>query len=120
MQERRLPVRWQVNRPISIMLSGQDVMLGCHAEDVSYKGIRIRSPEPLFAEDNITLDIALDDKTILDDIGASVVWKRVSENYNIYGLYFNKINEKNKERIHQFVQQYCPRQITKHLWQGLS
>jgi len=58
------------------------------------------------------LSIILSDEFSLD-IEAWVVWHKSIDGINVYGLYFTKINEEDKEKIYKFVYKSLPEEVGK-------
>ena len=103
MDEKRRFVRWQLGKQVSIKLQGSGSLIFCFAEDISLKGIRIRSPHPFMSDASLRMTIGLGYELFLNNIEAAVAWgKRVGEE-NLYGLYFTKIKDSDKEALSQFI-----------------
>jgi hypothetical protein len=118
MEERRQCGRWQVNYLASVKLQGQDNPFECKIEDVGLKGLKIHSSQELNQDSPLALSIALDDEFSLD-IEASVTWSNTQED-NIYGLYFTKIKDMDKENIFNYVSMNFPELIKQQIWKGIK
>jgi c-di-GMP-binding flagellar brake protein YcgR len=118
MEERRQCGRWQVNNLVSVKLQGQDHPLECKIEDVSLKGLRIHSPQELKKDSILALSIALDNELSLN-IEASIAWNNTQGADNIYGFYFTKIKDIDKENIYRYVYRNFPEQIKQQVWKGV-
>jgi c-di-GMP-binding flagellar brake protein YcgR len=102
--------RWQLDRPAKIRLEGAEAWTGCVISDLSFCGcmvaLAIRLPKDSF----IRAEIFLSEECSLD-LEAWVVWHRPAEGNNVYGLYFTRITDSDKEKIYKFVQSNYSRQL---------
>jgi hypothetical protein len=118
MSERRSALRWRVNQQAKIKLEGAQAYAGCQIKDINFKGLQIvlglRLPKDtvlkfsLFLAEGFTLNIE-----------AWAVWHKTVMDTNIYGLYFSKIPDIDKEKIYKFMRSNFPEQIDKQWWEGL-
>lgn len=115
MQEQRLLPRWQVGQRADITVEGREGTFLCQLEDINLKGLKISCAQELGAG-GISLRLDLESALSLS-IEALIVWRRIAEGRNIYGLYFTKIRDQDRERVYRFIQQKCSNQIYKHRWE---
>ncbi|MCX5710269.1 MAG: PilZ domain-containing protein [Candidatus Omnitrophica bacterium] len=109
MTERKLH-RWQIDRPAKIRLEGDEVWAGCIVSDLSFTGCMAAVTIKLPKDNFMRAEICLSDDCILD-VEAWVVWHRPVDGHNVYGLYFTKITDKDKEKIYKFIQRNYPDQL---------
>lgn len=117
MDSRRRFVRWQVNQPAKVKLEGAEVFASCAVKDVSLKGLQIFFGIKLTVDTFLRLNLVLADEYAFD-VEVWVVWHRAIEGRNVYGLYFTKIKDVDKEKIYQFIRRYFPGQLTQQWWKG--
>jgi len=115
MPERRRYVRWQINYPAKIKLSGAEAFSLCQIHDLSFKGAKISFSFKLPPDTFFQLKILLSDDFILD-VESWVVWHKTVDGYYVYGLYFNKIPDKDKEKIYQFIRKNFLKELSKQWW----
>ena len=116
MKDRRQDKRWQINRKAKIKLEGAQAFAPCHIKDINFKGLQIYLKMKLPKEGFLRLTLYISDELSLS-LEAWVVWRRCIDRFNLYGLYFTKINEQDKEKIYRFVHKYLPHEIIKRTWQ---
>jgi hypothetical protein len=116
MKDRRQDKRWQINRQAKVKLEGAQAFTPCHIKDINFKGLQIYLKIKLPKEGFLKLSIAFADEFTLS-LEAWVVWHRSIDRFNLYGLYFTKINEEDKEKIYRFVHKYLPHEIINRTWQ---
>lgn len=115
MHERRKITRWGINKPVKIKLAGAEAFIDAQLQDINFKGIQLAF-RPKFTKDSILrLKVFLTDDFILD-IEVWVAWHRSIDGHNIYGMFFTKIADSDKERIYKFVFKHAPHEIHKKWW----
>lgn len=118
-EDRRGPVRWPINHPAELKLDGAACFIPCVISDISFTGIKISLRQKLPQEEPLRLRVALSEEFALD-VDAWITWHRTIECYNIYGLYFTKIDDKGKNDIYEFIKKYYPDKIVSHWWDGIA
>jgi hypothetical protein len=111
-QNRRQFPRWQINRPAKVQLEGAVVFAPCEVKDINFKGLTIALKIRLRRDAYIKFKLALSDEHIID-VESWLVWHKSVAGINIYGLYFTKISEQDKEKIYKFVHKYSTQEIGK-------
>lgn len=119
MQLRRRLVRWQLDIDARLNIGGQSGALDCILHDINYNGARISFPEKLYLDTSLELRICLA-KEISFCVEAWVVWHKLIEGVNIYGIYFTKIKDADKEKISKFVRSDFSEQVSKEWWKGFT
>lgn len=118
MEERRSVPRWQINKEVELTVDEGVRPIPCVVEDISARGMRISLNKNLFPEVFSNFNLTLTDGLAFR-AGAHVAWCDNTCEKNIYGLVFNRIEEPEKEKICQYVQDNFPKEITKHVWRGV-
>lgn len=114
MQIRRGPVRWKITRQAMIRLAGSSLDNACQIQDLSFKGAQITLPAKLPEDTFLELVITLSEGLSFE-VEAWVVWHKVIDGYNAYGLYFTKMKDADKEKLFKFVYQHYPQEV-KEKW----
>jgi len=115
-KDRRQDKRWQINKQAKVKLEGAQTFAPCHVRDINFKGLQISLKMKLPKETFLKLTLHLSSELNLK-LEAWVVWHRCIDRFNLYGLYFSKIDEQDKEKIYRFVHKYLPHEIIKRPWQ---
>ncbi len=118
--ERRHFVRWQINWQAKVKSEEALDFASCIINDISFKGLRISSKEKLEKDRFLRLNIVLSDKDKLClDIEAWVVWHKIRDGFNVYGLYLAKIKDIDKEKIYQFIRHNFAQLVNIQWWSGI-
>lgn len=116
-EERRRNSRWQINQERKInVLEDNPFLLDGIIDDITFRGARVSLRHRLPEKTVLSLTINSPMGLVLGGLEATVVWRRESEEINIYGLSFNRINDRNKQKIYDFVYDNFPQEITRHWW----
>jgi len=119
MAERRQLTRWQINRQAKAKLESAEAFADCMVNDINFKGLKVSLGPRLEPDKFLRMNMTLADDCCLD-IECWVVWHKKVMETNVYGLYFSKIKDNDKERIYQFMRRYYPQEINKQWWKGLD
>jgi hypothetical protein len=103
MAENRRFIRWKLGKQVCIKLQDSSDQLICNADDISLKGIKIRSGQSFIRGSDLKMTIALGYELFLNNVEASVAWAKKEGVDNVYGLSFTRIKDSDKEAISQFV-----------------
>jgi len=114
MQERRKISRWQINKPASIKLEGAVAFADCLLKDINFKGMQIVLSLRFTVDSYIKFNLKLSEEYSLE-CEAWVAWHKYVEGYNIYGFYFTRLKDSDKEKIYKYVYQSVPEEIAKQL-----
>jgi len=120
MQIERHFSRWQVKRQAKVKLEGASNFINCQIDDISFSGIKICLLRAFPKDTYLKFSLVLSHDFIFDIIEAWVVWHKTVDSYNVYGLYFTKIKDQDKEKIYQFLHKYAPEQVSKKCWESSS
>lgn len=115
MSVQRRFVRWLINKEAKIKLEGAEAFAPCVINDISFMGTRISSAMKLPKDTFIKFRLALSEDIILDAEAWSV-WQKTIDGRYIYGFYFTKLRDVDKEKIYQFIRKDYPEQINKRWW----
>ncbi|MFA4843260.1 MAG: PilZ domain-containing protein, partial [Candidatus Omnitrophota bacterium] len=110
MHERRKNARWKLNKPARMRLEGATADTACVIQDINFNGIRICLKPRLPRDTFLKLKIILSREFVLD-VEAWQVWHKTLNGHNVYGLYFSKISDSDKEEIYKFVYKLAPQEI---------
>ncbi|MFC1804786.1 PilZ domain-containing protein [Candidatus Omnitrophota bacterium] len=120
MREQRRFARWFTHWQASFKLEAEAEPVGCTVRDINYKGIQISSALKLPEDSFLKLSIVLSDEFVLEDLEVWVVWHKTVMGKNLYGLYFAKIKDKDKDKIYKFIFKHLPKQVHQQTWQGIK
>lgn len=117
MNEKRQNIRWRINRKVSLDLAGAGLASGgCLLGDIGMGGVRISSPQRLPAEGSLNINLALTENIVLENLQATVAWRRETGDINTYGLCFREIEGIDKDRICAFVYHNFPEKTKEPPW----
>lgn len=117
-QERRSVIRWQVGKEVKLKLEGAQAFTACQLKDINFRGIQVALTLKLPKDTFLKLALVVTEGFVLN-IEAWIVWQRVIGGFNVYGLYFSKIRDLDKEKIYQFIRRDFPEQVQRQWWQGI-
>lgn len=116
MEVRRRFARWKVDLPAKIKLAGAEKFVSCHIDDISMMGVKISLPLRLPEDKFIKLTLLVSETFVLN-IEAWVGWHKSAEGVNVYGLYFTRITEADKEKIYRYIEATHRKDIDKFWWE---
>ncbi len=119
MTERRRLNRWQVNREARLKLEGAVAPASCSLKDINFCGAQVALAMKLPKDVFLKLSLSLSEGLTLN-VEVWVVWHKTIDGHNIYGFYFSKINDADKEKIYQFIRLNFSDQLAKQWWQGVK
>ncbi len=115
MTERRQLNRWQVDKEAKVKLEGAEAPASCSLKDINLKGAQISLAMKLPRDAFLKLNLVLTADFILN-VEVWVVWHKGIDGYNIYGFYFSKIEDQDKDKIYQFIRKFYPQQLAQQWW----
>ncbi|TBR15083.1 PilZ domain-containing protein [bacterium] len=118
MQEKRWNVRWQVNREGNINLLNEPSDIACSIRDISIAGARIYSSQRL-PDNNLSMGLRIANEVSLDNVKASVIWRKEENGGSVYGLAFNNLGEINKDKVYDFVYKSISQDKKEPLWRSI-
>lgn len=118
-KDRRRFARWEVGRSAKIKLEGAENYMHCSIREISLKGMQIVLGMKLQTDTFLKLSLALHEEFILE-LEVWVVWHKIVEGHNIYGLYFSKIKDQDKEKIYRYLCRFNPNHIKQQLCRDLE
>jgi len=104
-----------MNHPAKIKFEGAAVFIDAQLQDINLKGLQIAFKPKLTKDAVVKFKLVLSGEFQLE-AEAWIVWHRAVNSHNIYGLYFTKISDSDKEHIYKFVFKHAPHQIPKQWW----
>ena len=118
MDDNRRLSRWCINRRVKIKLQGAHSFAECFVKDLNLRGLQVILPLKLPSDTFRKFSLVLSDDIVLD-VEAWVAWHKPMEGMNVYGLYFTKIKDVDKENIYRFLRRDFAEQID-HKWWGMD
>jgi len=119
MHVQRRFTRWQIRNEAKVRLEGAEATVGCMVNDISFNGIQIAIAQKLPKDTTLRMNVMLSDGSALE-LDVWVVWHKQVGSQNVYGLYFTKIKDQDKERIYKFMRSYFPHELNKQWWKDLA
>ncbi len=118
MRERRLVARWCINYQTQVAFGPSRDFVPCQIKDINFKGVQLAAQENLEKDvfKKMTLKLSTD---ISLEIEFWLAWVKKVGNQHIYGLYFTKVSDSDKEKIYKFVYHNYPQEMLKEWWKGL-
>ena len=113
--------RWQFNKnaEISFEIAGNVVKSECALCDLSFGGTRISLDGELPKDALLKANFNIPGKLFFY-AEAWIMWHKAIQNRNIYGLYFSKLRDPDKEAIFKYVLSHFPEQVSNQWWQNLT
>ena len=118
MQERRCSGRWQINSQANVKIPGHAHPFYCTIDDINFKGLRLSFSQYMDMANVLPMEIALSNELSLN-IEAAVAWNKAVGSDNVYGLFFTKIKDNDKENIYKFIQKNFADKIRQHIYRDL-
>jgi len=114
-EQRRLP-RWNINRQAKIKLSGAYAYANCFLKDLNLRGLQFVLKIKLPADKFFSLFLSLSDEVSLET-EVYIAWHKAIAGGNIYGVYFTKIRDGDKNKIYEFMRSNFPGQVDNRWWE---
>ena len=123
--EHRQTIRWRANWRAQIKLESAEFertegFTNCLIYDITLRGIRVCLPQKIEVDAYVKLSLILSEDCHLDNLEAWVVWHKIIDGNNVYGLYFSKISDPGKEKLYQFTRSNFHEQINKQWWKDID
>lgn len=115
MHDLRSCARWQVAKPIKLKLDGKDDFKDCLVKDINFKGMQVLLKEKLPLDSYLRILIVLTESYVLN-IEAWIAWHKAENEKNIYGIYFSKITDSDRQKIYQFISKDFPEELSRKWW----
>ncbi|MEI6832340.1 MAG: PilZ domain-containing protein [Candidatus Omnitrophota bacterium] len=115
MQELRKYVRYQVKQPGRLKLEQASRECSCQVKDISYKGAKIALNAKLPENTALRINLRLSEDCSID-AEVWIAWHKVFNGVNHYGIYFDKIRDMDKNKIHSFLNKYCYNEMREKWW----
>lgn len=117
MNDRRSALRWRIGCKAMIKLAGEESLANCVISDINFKGLNIICSFKLQLDSFQKLDICLCEDCVLADTEVWISWHKCIGDQNIYGLYFNKLRDRDKEKLYNFIRDKFPSVLNNQWWQ---
>lgn len=115
MHDRRKLTRWSTNKETKIKLAGAVAFIEAHLLDINFKGLQVSLRQRLLKDRALGMEVVLSEEFTLK-VEVWIMWQRMVDGHNVYGLYFTKISDADKEKIYKFVFKHSPQEISKQWW----
>lgn len=116
MTDHRSGPRWRVNTQAKVRIGESSKEVAATIIDINYRGAKVLMHQRLASDSSLKLLVTLSDEVVLD-MEVWIAWQRNYEHQHIYGLYFSKIREEDKEKIYKFFSSQFPGQLRRQAWQ---
>ena len=114
-EQRQLP-RWQVKREAKVWLPQRQEFSHCVIEDINLKGMCASFSKKLPQEQPVNFSLSLDDNFEFVKLEVNLPWIREENGRYVYGMFFNKILDADKDRIYQYITCHCSDQFKDRWW----
>ncbi|MDI6758613.1 MAG: PilZ domain-containing protein [Candidatus Omnitrophota bacterium] len=108
-------VRWQTDFEAKVKLEGALDFVGCTIKDLNFQGGQIITGLYFPRDSFFKLTLVFPDETVLN-VEAWVAWQKTIDEYYVYGVYFFRIKDADKEKIYCFLRNNCRQEFTKRWW----
>lgn len=119
MHELRTIPRWQIDRQGTLKIEQPSQESFCQIKDISYKGAKVTLNTKLPEDTALKISLQLSENHTID-AEVWVVWHKVINGANYYGLYFNRIRDVDKEEIFKFISAFYPNDLRRKWWLGVE
>jgi len=114
-----MPGRWEIERQIKAKIGREGAFVSCRIKDINFKGLQILTSEKIGKDSFVKLSLVLDEEFTLN-VDAWVVWSKVMDGLNCYGMYFSKMKDSDKQIIYKFIYKYYSKEMISKCWEGLD
>lgn len=119
MPERRRVSRWQIEKETKVKLGGAEAFADCRITNVNLRGMQLCLKQKLPPDTYLKMYVVFSEE-FSAEVEVWVVWHKVVDGHNVYGLYFSKIKDADREKIYKFVHKNCPQEICRGWWKGVE
>jgi c-di-GMP-binding flagellar brake protein YcgR len=116
MIERRQLPRWEIKKEAKVWMSPMFNSMHCIIEDMHLKGMCISFSRRLPPLETVKMSFTIGNDSDLIKIEARIVWVREDQDLYKYGLSFNRIDDEDKDRIYQYINNNCAEQFSNNRW----
>jgi len=113
---KRQVTRWQVNSRARIQLERDDFH-DCTLSDISLKGCKLCLEAKLPRNRRFELLLILSDEHKIE-VEAWVCWHKTIEEQEIYGLYFSRVRDSERDKLYKSVSNIFPEEVNRQRWEG--
>jgi hypothetical protein len=116
MDERRQLPRWEVKKEAKVWLPQMQEFRLCIIEDINLKGMCVSFNKQLPQEQPMPMSLGLEDGAELMKLEVDLPWAKEEQGRHVYGMFFSKIGEVDKDKIYQYINDHCSNQIKDKWW----
>lgn len=117
MHDRRAIKRWKISWQAKIKLEGAMAFIDCSIIDLSFKGFQAALAPKLPTDAFLKLSLILASDCAVKEIEVWVAWHRKIQSLNLYGFYFSRIKDEDKEKIYRFMRGHFSGLFHSQWWQ---
>lgn len=111
---RRKFIRWDLKHEVNLKI-GAGEPTSCQVHNISLKGVEVTLARELAQDRSNKLQLYFDDGHPVSAEGW-VMWHRRVDGLNVYGLYFTRISDTDKEKLYEFVVRHCRQQVYDNMY----
>ena len=116
MKDKRMGHRWDVDTIINCSLLDSRDVCKVRLLDLSLKGVKISSLNPLLIGKEVKLFISIPGEADDVDAWGRVVWDEKVENNISCGIAFTRIKDADREKIFSFIDNYFGEELKRKIW----
>ena len=117
MDEQRGVPRWRIKEAMKVLFEEKFQFDDCMVEDMNLKGMRVslpaRLPQHSFAR--LGLELSRDTSVVVD---VYILWVKEEGGRYTHGFEFNRMKDEDKDKIYQYINDHCMKQLEARWWQG--
>jgi hypothetical protein len=98
--------RWLIGKKARIRLRGAGESMSCTISDVSMSGFKVSMPHKLPVNSFVDCSVVLSDEVSIN-AQAWVVWHKPAGSSYCYGLYLNRMPQREKEKLNRFMKMFA-------------
>ncbi len=117
MANRRRYVRWQTDFEVKVKLDGALDFTDCRVMDLNFQGGQITTSLHFPRDSFFKIRLVFPGEVALD-LEAWVAWEKIIDGYYVYGVYFSRIKDADKEKIYHFLSSNYKQEFIKKWWQA--
>ena len=116
MDERRQLPRWEIKKEAKVWIQQTQDFRHCTIEDLHLKGMCISIDKQLPWQDPVKISFTMGDSMEFIKVEALVPWAKEDRGWYTYGLSFTRIEDADKDKIFEYLNNNCYDQIKSKWW----
>lgn len=106
-----------MDHPAQLRLEGQVIAADCNIFDLSLRGIQLATKARLGKDCFVRFCVILHPEFEIN-IEAWVAWQKPAGRHTVYGLYFHRIKDADKDKIYKFLCRFFPERVRRQMRDG--